>query len=672
MHTAKLQLLESLLESIPNPIFFKDVHGRYLGCNKAFEGMIGRSRESIVGLTVFDMAPLAVAQEYHDKDLELLRGHGTQTYEWRVLAADGRFRDVVFYKSTFCADNGDIAGLVGTIIDITERKQREARLREVEVVFNEIGEAIMVTDLDGIIQLVNPAFTRITGYQPEEAIGKTPRLLKSGRHGPEYYLRLWQVLRQNSRWESEVWNRRKDGSIYPEWQSISVVYDEAGSPERYVSVFSDITRKKLTEEEVRYRANYDVLTALPNRNLLAERLEQALRQATRDQNSVALLFLDLDRFKEINDTLGHSIGDKLLCEVAARLRDAVRESDTVARLGGDEFVVVLPGLSNSLDVSNVVAKILLAMEQPCQIDEHRVFARSSIGITLYPEDGGDVETLFRNADLAMYQAKEAGRGSFRFFEKRMTEEAMSRRQMELDLVHAIDSNALAVHYQPKFHLQGSAVDSYEALLRWQHPVLGNIPPAQFIPLAEKTGLIVRIGDWVFEEVCRQLAEWHAKGKQACVAVNVSAAQFFEVDLVDRIADLSGRYGIAAESIQIELTESVLMRDSDRGISILQGLRDAGIRVALDDFGTGYSSLSYLRRLPLDILKIDKSFVDAMERGPEDVEIVRTIVTLGKLLGMEVVAEGIETDRQAELLRDLGCDIGQGFLFARPMPAHCLN
>jgi diguanylate cyclase (GGDEF)-like protein/PAS domain S-box-containing protein len=600
-------------------------------------------------------------KEFFASERRLLRKDGS----WGWFLARG--------KVMSRAPTGEPLRLIGTLTDITEQKEAEERLREAATVFAASTEAIMVTDAEGVIKAVNPAFTQITGYPAEEAVGQTPRLLKSGHHGPEHYRAMWSNLLRDGRWEGEVWNRRKNGKIYPEWQSITAVRDTQGRTQEYVSVFSDITRRKLTEEEVRYRANYDVLTGLPNRSLLMERLELALQQAQREDRKLVVLFLDLDHFKQVNDTLGHAVGDKLLQEAAAVIRGCVRMSDTVARLGGDEFVITLDGIGHGEDAdkigAKIAAKVIDALVAPFLIEGNEVRIGVSAGITLFPDDGQDVSTLFRNADLAMYRAKDSGRNNFQFFEAAMTRHALERRTLETELRHAFAAGHLRLYYQPIALLGAEArVGGLEALLRWPHPERGMVPPDQFIPLAEEIGLIRELGLWVANQACAQVARWRAQGLALRVAVNVSARQIPDGLHPEVLTELVGRHGLTPADLVLEITEGVVLADTDKTRTWLAAVREAGFALSLDDFGTGYSSLAYLKRLPVDYVKIDKAFVRDMTEDASDLALIEGILTICQRLGLKVVAEGVETRAQYEMLEGLGCTYAQGYLLSAPIPA----
>jgi len=553
--------------------------------------------------------------------------------------------------------------------EIVEHAKAEAALKLAASVFDNTMDGVMITDTAGSILSVNPAFTAITGYSAAEAIGRQPSLLRSDHHGPDFYRELWTVLQREGRWEGEIWNRRKNGEAYLEWLSIGMVAGDDGQPLRYVGVFNDITELRKKDEHIRHLAFHDPLTGLPNRALLLDRIEHGLAFAERAAERLGVMFLDLDRFKHVNDSLGHNVGDALLQEVARRLGQSLRQSDTVARTGGDEFVILLEHIDEPEACASLAKKIIASLCAPMVLGGHTLQVGASIGIACFPDDGADIVTLMKHADAAMYAAKSAGRGTYRFFQATMTEKAAQRLQLEMQLRGAVANGELEVFYQPSVSLATGVPCGVEALVRWRHPQRGLVPPDDFIPLAEETGIIHELGNWVLEEACRQSRAWQEQGLgRVRIAVNISAKQLQEGDLAERIASLTRKYAIAPADLQVELTESVIMANPEEISGVFARLRRIGVTVAIDDFGTGYSSLAYLRRLPIDVLKIDRSFVRNADRDEADAQIVRIIVALAQALKLDVVAEGVETRSQAEFLTACGCSTAQGFLFAPPQPA----
>jgi len=559
-----------------------------------------------------------------------------------------------------------VASLTG---EIAQRRAAEAGLQLAAKVFGQSNEAIMITDAENRIVQVNAAFTRITGYQSEEVLGHNPRLLSSGRQSPQFYHGMWQQLLSNNRWRGEIWNRRKSGEVFPEWLSISNVTDAQGKLTHHIALFIDITERKKEEAQMERLASYDTLTGLPNRNLLADRVEQGIAQANRHQSLLAMLFIDLDHFKNINDSLGHDVGDGLLQQVAERLKLCLRRSDTIARLGGDEFIALLTEISGEAEASFVAEKMLAVLGDGFEVGGHTVHIAASIGISLFPNDGANKVELMRNADLAMYRAKDSGRNRFAFYEEAMNRKAVERQQLESDLRGAIEQQQFMLYYQPKVALAEDRVVGLEALLRWRHPQLGLISPAVFIPVAEQCGLIHRIGDWVLRQAVLQQRLWQSQGYRIVpVAVNLSAAQFREAGLIAQIERILQEGGLDPRHIELELTESLLMQAETDSAALLGRLHAAGFNLALDDFGTGYSSLSRLKQLPMQTLKIDQSFVRDIATDLNDRSIVTATAAMAHALGMKVVAEGVETMEQLEFIRELRCEEYQGYLFSQPVPA----
>ena len=610
-------------------------------------------------------------------------GASASLYHARKLFTDNRVRHL-----GVTGQEGELLGLI-TFSDILESieydyvrslreelRQRDERLavsdqslRMAEKVFENSFEGIMFANANIIIESVNPAFTQITGYKAHEVIGRTPKMLNSGKHDPAYYREMWASLNNLGRWQGEIWNRRKNGEIYPEWLSINVVKNAQGAVTNYIAIFSDITERKAAEDRVWHLAHHDVLTGLPNRMLLVERLGHALAHAHRNQRMVAVIFLDLDRFKVINDTFGHSLGDQLLQVVAQRLVACVREDDTVARLGGDEFTVILEDIGDTRGIAGVAQKIIDTLSQPTPLDGHEVSITTSIGISVYPGDDDQAESLIKHADAAMYLAKSKGRNNFQFFTAESDTCSIERLTLENRLRKALENDELVLHYQPQVDITSHRISGMEALLRWNHPHLGLLQPGQFIPMAEETGLIIPIGEWVLREACSQAKAWRDEGMPALrVAVNISGRQFNHMKMVETVRSTLDATGLPADCLELEITESIAMAHVEDSIRKLLELRAMGVRISMDDFGTGHSSLSYLTRFPLDTLKIDKSFVQNLEANSSDSVIATAIVTMAQSLNLNVITEGVETEEQLNFLKGLHRNEVQGFYFSHPLPA----
>ena len=593
-------------------------------------------------------------------------------FEKKYVHKDGRFIVGRVSSSLVRNSEGEPMCFVSHVVDITKQNRAEAELRIAAVAF-ESQEGMMITDAATTILKVNKAFTEITGYSAGEVIGQTPRMLSSGRHGPDFFRAIWETIGRTGSWQGEIWDRRKSGEHYPKWLTISSVKNAKGSVTHYVGSHYDITDRKLTEEKIAKLAFFDPLTHLPNRTLLLDRLKQAMMAGQRNSTCGAVLFIDLDHFKTLNDTLGHDKGDMLLKSVALRLSACVREGDTVARLGGDEFVIVLEGLSTNPEEAatqtrSVGEKILFVLNLPYLLGESEYHSSASLGATLFCGHEEAIDDLLKHADLAMYKSKETGRNSLRFFDPAMQTVVMERALLETGLRCAVEENQFLLHYQAQV-VRGGQVTGAEVLVRWLHPVRGMVSPAEFIPLAEETGLILPLGQWVLHAACAQLALWALQPALAhlTIAVNVSAHQFREPDFVARVLATLRNTGASPRLLKLELTESLLVDNVEDIISKMVELKAWGVGFSLDDFGTGYSSLSYLKRLPLDQLKIDKSFVRDVLLDANDAAIATTIVALARSLGLSVIAEGVETAAQQDFLATSGCHAYQGYHFSKPVP-----
>lgn len=646
-----------------------DANGTILYLSPSYRAL-GFETEALLGRSIFSNVHM------EDRQMTIaackaakLQGQSGQA-QFRYRRADGEYLWLEAVGNPLFDASGKISGAVISSRDITERHRAAAELHLAARVFENSREAIMISDADNRILSVNKAFVDITGYTPNEVIGQTPQLLASDRHDHQFFQTLWNAVTTEGHWQGEIWNQRKNGEVYPEWLSVTAVYDARGNLTHYLGIFSDLSERKATADQIEFLAHHDALTALPNRILFYDRLEQALIQAERQRGFVAVLMLDLDRFKLINDSLGHELGDQLLQLVAVRLRQQMRETDTVSRQASDEFLLLLPetGLEGADRVAGSLLKCI--QNEPFRIAEHTLSLTASIGVTLYPTHGRNSDSLLRQAGVALDYAKNGGGNTYRFFVSSMNANRIERLYLESSLRLALNRGEFLLYYQPQFSIADGLIVGAEALLRWQHPEWGLVAPGRFIPVAEDSGLIVPIGEWVLQEACRQAKAWqHAGLRPVTVAVNLSAIQFKRTDLLATVIHALTESGLAPDYLELELTESILIQDVDAALKVVQKMRAMGLKLSIDDFGTGYSSLSYLQKLAVHKLKIDQSFIRNVTGSDTDsAAIVRAIIQMAHSLKLLTVAEGVETGQQLSFLRHHRCDEMQGYYLGRPLPA----
>lgn len=612
---------------------------------------------SIFWLVVCDyLLPLLIADSDQLAHAQLMSG-----YVWLVISALA----IYLARSQLLAFMGVKAN--------ARRDQDMQHLRLAAAVFDSTLEGVLVTDANGVIVHVNRAFMEITGYQQDEVLGMRPSKFKSGRHGPDFYERMYKTILSAGQWSGEIWNRRKNGEIYPQWQSIRSIKDDKGAITHFVAVFSDISSIKRSERELAHLAHYDALTGLPNRLLFSDRAEQAQTHARRNKQTLALLVIDLDHFQHINDSLGHAVGDEILKAVTERLTALLENGVTLARLGGDEFAVLVENPQQAMQAAELAQGLLDDLREPFVLDDQSLFLTASIGVSLFPNDALSAEQLLRNADAALFHAKSQGRERYALYTEQLTAHAQRRVELTGELRRAIAQNELRVFYQPIHNLLTRRIEGVEALVRWQHPQRGMVSPGEFIPVAEQSGLIADLDNWVLTQACRQMCQWLNEGVQlSFVAVNVSSRLFSRGDLDHRVARVLAETGLAPGHLELEVTESAVMDDPDQAIEQMHRLRELGLKLSIDDFGTGYSSLLRLKRMPVQKLKIDQGFVAGLPEDEDDIAIVTAIIALAQAMGMRVLAEGIERADQAHFLLQKQCELGQGYWFARPMPAEQID
>ncbi len=667
-------LLRGLIDALPSHIYIKNKEGKYLGCNTAFQNFVALPEKEIIGKTDYDLFSHEKAFQHSQLDHKTITNLVPHTEECWIEANKDSDR-ILFetLRTPFHDMDGNLQGLVGVSRNITKRRQTEEHIITLSQAIEQSPVSVVITSPEGNIEYVNSAFEKVTGYTQQEILGQNSRILKSGRTPQGRYSDLWQALNSGKAWNGEFQNQRKNGEIFWEQAHIAPVMDTEGNIKHFLAVKQDITKQKQQEEKILHQAHFDSLTQLPNRFLSMDRLDQMLRESDRNQHQVAVLFLDLDDFKKVNDTLGHETGDKILIEAANRLQNCIREVDTVGRLGGDEFIVLLNNLDSPADAQPVAHKILERFRESLKIEGRDLLLTISIGISVYPSDGDNPAELLRNADSAMYYSKAQGRNSCHYFTEEMNQGAEQRLLLEEQLHNALSKNELYVLYQPVIDLQSKKIVGAEALLRWNSAKLGAVYPDQFIPVAEQTGLIVPIGYYVLQEAMAQAKRWQQDLlPDFKIAVNLSPRQFRDPKLVETIEQHLLQFDMPGSLLDLEITEGVLMaQQSDVDIA-LDKLNEIGISVSMDDFGTGYSSLSYLRSYPFDVLKIDKSFINDITVDPADMELVNATIDMAHGLGLKVIAEGVETEGQMLQLQNRGCEFAQGYYFSKPISADVLE
>lgn len=671
---AARNLLQSVLDAIPSRVFWKSRDARYLGCNAWCARDAGlESPDAIVGLTDGELSWSAEMESYAEDEEEIMAtGRARINYESTATTPQGQTVYVATTKVPLLGEEGEIIGLVGAYRDITDSKLAQNKLRLLASVFEHAHEGIIITDEQTRIIDVNQAFLDTTGYRREEVIGQTPRVLKSGHQSPDFYAEMWQSLNSQGHWRGEIWNRRKDGSLYAELLDITSVRSTDNTVSHYIGIFLDITLLKEHQHQLERVAHYDALTQLPNRVLLAERLNQALARAQQSETMLGVAYLDLDGFKPVNDTLGHEAGDQLLMRVAERLKSCVTEADTVARLGGDEFVILLAAVESTESCCNSLNRIIGILSEPYRIQDEDIRISASIGVSLFPLDPSDPDTLMRHADQAMYTAKQAGRNRFHIFNPELDRTAQDHLELLSRIEAALDHDEFVLYYQPKVDMRKTQVIGAEALIRWRHPERGLLLPGEFLPVIENRDFSVRLGYWVLEQALRQLESWWGSGLAIKISVNISARHLQDPHfLSDLCALLQAHPKAPPTALELEVVETAALEDMAGVSRLITECRRIGVQFALDDFGTGYSSLTYFKRLPLDTLKIDQSFVRHMLTDSEDHAIVEGVIALAQAFNRKVVAEGVESMEHGRMLMQLGCDYAQGFGIARPMQAEKL-
>ncbi|MDV7341200.1 EAL domain-containing protein [Terasakiella sp. A23] len=663
--SSQTKYLQSVVKSTTSPIIAFDQKGQITICNDAARKFMKNDCDHPEQKSLKSCFTWADYPDFFAAANASLRGIKTPYLELEMPIQDEK-RQVIWNIMPVDYEKNGVASGIAMGQDVTDRLETEKRLSLSAKVFDNTQEAILVTDTKGNIVEVNRAFTQITGYSRDDVIGANPRIMKSNRHDEQFYKDMWESLLTNGYWRGEIWDCKKDGEIYPKWLSINEVLDKKGNRTNFVSVFTDISRRKEDQERLEKLAHFDPLTDLPNKVLFYDRFENALARAKRKSEELAVLFIDLDKFKQVNDSMGHFIGDKLLQEVAQRICTCVRETDTVSRLSGDEFACFITDFQSENSIETVASRIVQLLSTPFYIDSHTIYVSASVGIAVYPIDGENPSDLLRHSDIAMYRAKSLGRNNFQFFTQEMNEQVQLQLEMVNDLHHALTEDQIIPHYQLKYDMRNEQPIGVEALARWKRPEQAMIPPSKFIPVAEEHGLIVSLGESIFRQICAQTKDWNDLGLNVQnIAFNLSAQQFRDKKLTDFISETLSAHNLSGEQFEIEVTENMMMENVEEAITILNNFKNMGFKISIDDFGTGYSSLSYLKKLPVDTLKIDRSFIRDITNDSDDSTIVSTIISMAQKMKISVVAEGVETTDQLKYLQNLGCETAQGFLFGKP-------
>jgi diguanylate cyclase (GGDEF)-like protein/PAS domain S-box-containing protein len=646
---------------------------RFVECNRAAVAMMRmKTREQLLNTHPWEISPPLQpdgrrSDEKANEMISLARSQGSHRFEWMHTRADGEIFPVEVLLTPVRWGSREMVHVVWR--DISERKRSELHQQLAAKVFENTREGIIITDPNRTILAVNRAFCEITGYPEDDVLGRSPDFLESSAYRADHYPEMFSALGADGHWQGETMIRRRNGKAFPALLSLSQVHDQKGATTHYVGVFADISGAKEAEARLEYLAYHDSLTELPNRILLLDRLQHAIDKAARSQTMVAVLFMDLDRFKHVNDSLGHAAGDSLLRQITGRIKVICRDDDTLARIGGDEFVLVMEDLKDPADAAYMAERMIQSLEKSFRVGDHDIAMTISMGISVYPADGNDVNALLRNADAAMYQSKESGRNTFRFYTQELTDKAMERIQIEEQLRRALENGELTLHYQPQMRLADGRLIGAEALVRWQHPEWGAVSPARFIPVAEESGLIVPIGEWVLRNACAQARSWLEQGFDfSRIAVNIAGPQIQRADFLGMVRKILADSGLPPRLLELEITETFIMGQSRTVVPILESLHEVGVQLAIDDFGIGNSSLAYLKKLPIDRLKLDRTFVSGLPEDEDDAAIARSVISLAHAMQLEVIAEGVETSAQSAFLISEGCDEVQGYLFGKPVPA----